>query len=66
MSLSHRFLGRILSHRTMMWEFADGSGIPLPDELRAQMLADATNPIGGTIIALNRKWQFEDAMAKTK
>ena len=43
-----------------MWEFTDGSGVPLPDELRIQMLIDAVNPIGGSIKALSRKWNYEE------
>ena len=56
----NKFLGRTFNHRTMMWEFQDGSGVSLPEELRIQFLADAANPFGGTMIALDRKWRFEE------
>jgi hypothetical protein len=57
----NKFLGRVLNTNTMMWEFQDGSGVPLPEELRQQMLMDIENPVGGTIVALDRKWRYEDA-----
>ena len=57
--MEKKFLGHTLNTNTLMWEFADGSGVSLPDELRQQMIIDASEPVGGTIIALNRKWDFE-------
>jgi len=36
-----RFLGRTLNTNTLMWEFPDGSGVPIPDELRSQLEIDA-------------------------
>jgi hypothetical protein len=44
----------------MMWEFVDGSGVQLPEELRQQMLCDILEPVGGTIVALTRKWRYEE------
>jgi hypothetical protein len=56
--------GRTLNPRTMMYEFSDGSGVPLPTELVQQIKCDITEPIGGTIIGLARKWQYEDKVKK--
>jgi hypothetical protein len=56
-----KFFGRTFNHRTMMWEFADGSGIPFPEELRQQILLDIATCTRSTgIIALARKWWFEE------
>ena len=41
-----------------MYEFADKSGVPLPEELRQDMLNEMTNPVGGVIRALMKKWDF--------
>lgn len=64
MAFNHRghekFLGRTFNHNTMMWEFRDGSGVPLPEELRMQMRIDASAPTGGAIVALLRKWAYEE------
>lgn len=51
--------GRTLNPRTMMYEFTDGSGVPLPLELVQQIACDITEPVGGAIIGLNRKWEYE-------
>src|SRR5207245_9537403 len=59
-AIMEKFFGRALNHRTMMWKFEDGSGGSLPEELRQQMLTDMVNPVGGSIIALDRKWTFEE------
>lgn len=54
--------GRTLNTNTMMYEFSDGSGVSLPAELISRIKDDFSNPTGGTITGLQRKWNYEENM----
>lgn len=60
----NKAFGRTLNTNTMMYEFADGSGISLPRELVVQIESDFSNPTGGAIVGLARKWNHEEKMSK--
>lgn len=60
-----KIFGRTLNTNTMMYEFSDGSGVPLPAELVSQLKSDMQNPTGGSIQALRRKWDYEEKIKET-
>lgn len=55
----NKFLGRKLNPNTMMYEHSDGSGASMPEEIRQDFLCDIVNPVGGSIVALDRIWKFK-------
>lgn len=59
-SVSPKFLGRTLNHNTMMWEFGDGSGVPIPEEVRQDVFCSLENGEGGTLEALGRIFKYKD------
>lgn len=64
MQHTQKFLGRVFNQNTRMWEFQDGSGAPVPEELRQEMFNDLMRGKGGTLQALGRLFKFKEDHAK--
>lgn len=57
-----KFLGGVFRHRNMTWEFQDGSGVPLTEEFRSELLYYASIPDGGACVGLMIDKAVEDRM----
>lgn len=67
MTQPQKFLGRTLNRDTMMWEFADKSGVAIPEEIRQGMLTDiecsklpSPHNKGHSAQALGRLFKYKD------
>lgn len=63
-------LGRMFNQNTMMYEFSDKSGIPIPYEKMREIeywIEEGHRGVtGATWIGLNIKWNYEDKMRSPK
>ena len=59
-------LGRTLNHNTLMWEFADKSGVSIPDEKMSEIEYYAglsrEGVLGAGAMALGTLFAFKDKM----